>query len=280
MKKNILALLTLISFTTAFAQDPIKNFSFENWSLDGNNKERPDDWAVTAQHVNADAVKKHSSGSEGSTALYVGSFDDAGTIEGGEAILNGGTLTSVPASLSFDYIVQNISNNLNGVEVTISFTDANGGFLDLVSWESERGKNNASFKSGFINFDKTKIANAARYRIFIIFFNDGGNTDEYAVVDNLKFSNTPGMNVSVSEVKSTTVSLYPNPTSGIINYTLQEETKLSKIVVTSMDGKETVFTPNFTNSINISSLSTGTYTVSFLNEQNAIIGRNKVVLTK
>lgn len=278
--KKIFTTFTIALFSTFLsAQDPIKNFSFENWVTNANNKLVPADWGTYDEDLNANAVRKHTSGSEGSSAAYIGSYNDGTDVVGAELYLED-NLTNIPFSISFDYIVQNNNtSSINGLVIFIYFYDKDDNELKNYWWAVDGLKNNTNFKKGFLNFDKDSIANAKSYDIEVFYYNDGGKADEYAIVDNFKFSNTPG-NVNVREIIVPTISLYPNPTKGIVNYSLEGNERPSSIIVTSVDGKQTIFEPNFTNSINISTLVSGIYTVSFLDEKNAVIGRNKIVLTK
>lgn len=262
------------------AQDPIKNFSFENWEMNTNNKLVPTDWETYDEDLDANALRKHTSGSQGSAAAYLGSYNDGSDVTGANIFIEG-NLTSVPASMSFDYIVQNNTNSfINGLSIDVYFYDANGNYIEDYSWSSEMLKNNATFKNGVLNFNKLDIANAKSYEIDIYYFNFGGNINEYSVIDNIKFSNTPGNNVSVPETSKPAVTVYPNPTTGILNYSYSSNEVVSQIVVTSIDGKQISFEPNFTNSINISALAAGIYSVAIIGENDKVIGTQKVVLTK
>ncbi len=279
MKKISTSIAFILLTVSLFAQDPIKNFSFENWVKNANNKDRPADWLYDSIAVEKGVLKKHSSGTNGSTALYLGSYSDANT-PGGVAsgsVQIRDNISTLPSSLTFDYIVKNNGGFFNGLSVEIYFYDAKGDYIE--DYDAYITQNTTSFRNGTIAISKNTIANAKSYLIFIQYINIGGSLNEYAVIDNLKF-NTANTNVSVDETTLPSISMYPNPSKGILNYLLPENETAKQITVTGIDGKQTFFEPNFTNTIDISTLAAGIYTVAILNEQNAIIGRNKVVLTK
>lgn len=279
MKKFTACILLLLLVLGVFAQDPIKNFSFENWKTDSNNILVPAEWDYNSEVAKKGAIKKHNSGSQGSSALFLGCYADPnspGGITSGSVSIRD-NITTIPTSLSFDYIVNNNNSFVNALSVEIFFYDDNG-FID--DYDAYISQSNATFRSTSIPINKNTIAKATNYLILIQYLNIGGSTTEFGIVDNLKFSTSSGGNTSVKEATISTLNIFPNPTTGIFNYSLEGNEKPSSIIVTSVDGKQSVFEPNFTNSINISTLVSGIYTVSFLNEKNAVIGRNKIVLTK
>ncbi|MFX3625730.1 MAG: T9SS type A sorting domain-containing protein [bacterium] len=278
MKKNFTSILLLFLVLNVFAQDPIKNFSFENWTSNSNNKQVPADWDYDSVAVEKGVLKKHTSGTHGSTALYLGVYNDANTPGG---IASGSVeirdnITTIPSSLTFDYIVRNNNSFVNGLSVEIFFYGPNGFIED---YDTYIAQSNTTFRSGTVAINKNTVANATSYLILIQYLNIGGSLSEYAVVDNLKFS-TSNSNVSVEETIKPIINIYPNPTTRILNYSIPESEVPNKIIVTGVDGKQTHFQPTFTNSIDISILASGIYSVAILNENNETIGSQKVILTK
>ncbi|MFX3625731.1 MAG: T9SS type A sorting domain-containing protein [bacterium] len=279
MKKYLTVIALIVLSKSFLAQTPIKNFSFENWTTNSENLLVPSGWETYEEDVESNAVKKFLYGSEGSSALMLGSHVEDGEVVGSDIYIEDVEISTLPASLSFDYIVQhnNVSKeNVFGVDIT--FYDSNNRIVYDYGWESGILTNNSTFKSATIHFHKDSIVNAVKFDIDIFYDNYHGSIDEYAVVDNIRFNTTKNTQSLFSGNSS--VNIYPNPTTGLLSYMVDEDASVAQVIVTSIDGKQTTFKPNFTNSIDISAFPAGVYSVSFLNEQNAIIGRNKVVLTK
>lgn len=279
--KKIFTTLSIITISASvFAQDPIENYSFENWITNAKSQLIPTGWYFDSEDIDSNALRKHTSGSHGNAALYLGSYNNSSLGLVGAEIYLDEFLINIPASLSFDYIVQNnTTKTANGLGVDIFFYDSIGKEIGAYYWGIANLQNNANFKRGYINFNTDSIAKAKKYELYIYYNNNEGKIDEYAIVDNFKFGNTAA-NVGINNVLPPAISLYPNPTAGVINYLLPANQTASKITVTGIDGKETTFTPYFANTVDISSLPAGVYTLSFLNEQNIVVGRNKIVLIK
>ncbi len=281
MKRIFTSMTLLLLSIGVFAQDPIKNFSFENWTTNANNKAVPVDWDTFDEDLDANAVRKHTSGSQGSSALYIGSYNDGADVVGAD-VYTEDNLTSVPASLSFDYIIQNNNNSIiNGLIIEVYFYDINDDLIEDYVWNSEMLKNNPAFKSGVLNFNPSVIANAKRYEIDIYYLNFGGTTSEYGVIDNLKFRNTGG-NVSVQETANSTINFYPNPATNALHFTTSNNETIDKILVTAVDGRQSTFSSNtFTNNtIDISELANGVYFISAYGTNGRLINNQKVLINK
>jgi hypothetical protein len=276
MKRIFTSILLLFLSASVFAQDTIKNFSFENWTTDADTNEVPVDWDYNKRAVKEGVLKKHTSGSDGSTSLYLGKyFKTPGFVEGADVSIEG-NLTSIPKYFVFDYIVY-YEGLFSDLVVQVFFYDAND--IEIDDYLRKVGNETSSFKRETIILDTNKIANAKSYKLLIYSAPNGGIAD-YNIVDNIRFSNYPGTAVGVRETAVSDVNLYPNPTNGIINYTVSNNDAISQVIVTSVSGKQIVFEPNFTNTIDISALASGIYSVSILNENDKVIGTQKVILTK
>jgi hypothetical protein len=280
--KPIFTFIAILFITMgAFAQDPIKNYSFENWSTDTMGKLAPDDWTFNKEFVAKNALKRNSSGTQGSYALFLGSFNNAGDVEGAEVQIND-TIIEVPGSITFDYIVQNNNTSfLNGLSVEFYFYDSTDNFIKDYTWNSGFNSNNSTFRKAELAFAKSVIANAKNYLMRIIYYNIGGSTTEYGVIDNLKFNKTSG-NVSVPKTQNNTINFYPNPATATINFTAGGNENINKIIVTAIDGRQTTFASEtfVNNAIDISALANGIYFVTAHSADGTPLHSQKIVVNK
>jgi hypothetical protein len=280
--KPIFTFIAILFITIgAFAQDLIKNYSFENWKTDTLGKLAPQDWVFYKEDVAKNALKRNASGSQGSYALYLGSYILDGDVVGAEAEISD-TLTEVPASVSFDYIVQNNNTSFfNGLSVEIYFYDSADNYLEDYTWSSGFTQNNSTFKSGEIGFGKAAIATATSYLLRVIYYNLQGTTNEYGVIDNLKF-NKPSSNVSVPKTPNNAISFYPNPAANAIYFTNNNNESINKIVVTAIDGRQTTYTAETfaNNTINVSAHTNGVYFVTAYGNNGVALHSQKIVVNK
>ena len=90
--------------------------------------------------------------------------------------------------------------------------------------------------------------------------------------------------IEPEEPATSTVAIYPNPATDILNVNIQEDAALiSMIVVIDAFGQQVKLIPfdgSETQEINVSNLNTGIYTIGFQKSTGEIIDMKKVVIAK
>lgn len=283
MKKNLFLLFFgLLAGLQVNAQDPIKNYSFENWQADTGGKLAPADWMYNKVAIYNDVVKRSSGGSQGSYAVHLGSYNDNGSITGSTVQIYD-TLIDTPTSITFDYKVANNTNQfLNGLSVEVYFYDSADNYLGDFDWSSPSLKSNSIFLQGEVTFAKSVVEKAEIYLLKLTYYNlPGGAINEYGVIDNLKFKKYTGPGVGVAETVQPSVKVYPNPASDVLNIEA-ENTKITKVEVYSLDGKkhEVASLTGANDAIDISLLAAGAYFVVAFGDDNQPVLRNKFMVIK
>ena len=283
MKKNLFLLFfSLLLSLQINAQDPIKNYSFENWQADTGGKLAPADWMYNKTAIYHDVVKRSASGSQGSYAVHLGSYNDNGSIVGSTVEIYD-SLIDKPTSITFDYKVANNTNQfLNGLGVDVYFYDSADNYLGDYSWSSPSLKNNSIFLPGEVTFAKSVVDKAKVYLLKLTYYNlPGGAANEYGVIDNLKFKKYTGPGVGVAETEQVNVTVYPNPASDVLNIEAGN-TKITRVEVYSLDGKkhEVTSLTEANTAIDISPLANGIYFVAAFGEDNQPLFRNKFTVIK
>ena len=282
MKKLFtILLMTIICATVAAQENLIKNFSFETWYNTSTNVLAPAIWSYDEDAWDNGGIERHSSGSDGLSALRLNIHSKSGQQFSTE-VYQRDSLKKTPSSLSFAYNVFNYNHIIvDRLVVAISFYKDSTLIKDY-KWSSHFASNTDDFfKNVIIKFNKLIIDTANIFQINIKFDDYGGHEDEYALVDNFKFvidSNSTSIKNFNNHREG--IITYPNPTTGILNYSLTNDETVKQVVVTSIDGKQTTFQPTFTNTVDISTLANGIYSVAIIDEDDKIIGTQKVVLTK
>ncbi len=271
MKKLLLCVLGSLFFLNAYTQvQEIKNFSFENWTSN-NGLLYPDDWTInTANAIESNAIAGVNNHTDGNYAILFGSCYDNGTLIGTQ-VSQYDNLTSSIAGITFDYLVQNNTSSLwNGLSISVYFYAEDGEYLDDFYWSSEQVTNYGNFTQGVFNF--TPPANSFQYLLELGYLNVGGSPNEYAIVDNLRF--IQGGNAIEQTIKPE-LELYPNPVSSSINF--NNPLGEGSAVITDLSGallyKATLSASM--NSIDLSSLSVGSYILTIESESGII--RRKIL---
>jgi alpha-tubulin suppressor-like RCC1 family protein len=99
-----------------------------------------------------------------------------------------------------------------------------------------------------------------------------GNNNSYSFPTGVDCT-TLGTNDYATNLK--TISIYPNPCNDKIFITPHNDSAIQKITITNCNGKEVLLQNNLTNQIDVSSLATGVYCISFYNENS--IERKKFI---
>lgn len=269
MKLTNLFLILSLSAVSAMAQPVIKNYSFENWS-DSMGKKYPTNWECDTFLMKNDIVKRVSPGSQGTYAVHLGSYFFSGQVWGAQIEYND-TLTSRPGSLLFDY--KEFNNNtsfVNGLTVKVYLYDSVGDYLDDFAWYSSG--NQSSFKAATLPLPFSSNPRPAYVLINLYYFNYGGATNEYCIVDNLRFQNWVN-GIDINPVN--TFRTYPNPAGNRISIDCNDGQEIGKAELICADGR-IIQVQISDNSIDVSALSQGIYTLVLYNPDGTLFGRNSV----
>ena len=83
-------------------------------------------------------------------------------------------------------------------------------------------------------------------------------------IDNFVIETTLG----TDEFTINNISVYPNPAKGILNYTISDQIVLTAVTINDISGKQIYKSGNtINNSIDVSSLSSGVYFVTFTSDK-------------
>jgi hypothetical protein len=271
MMKKISLLLPMVFFTIQSYSQTIVNGSFENWISRGN-KQAPANWDCDTNSINNGTIKKITGGSVGQFAIHLGTASVNGNVEGA-LIQRFDSLTATPGNLMFDYkVLNNNTSAVNGLYIEIYFFDAKR--KNIKDFNITLSNNQSSFAKGElpISFQASEIPKY--YNLVISYFNVGGLTNESTVVDNLRFA---GANSVLIKDKVSPIKIYPNPTKGKLNFDNKPEDKLTSVRLISVTGQEVSYEV-YQNSIDISNLDAGLYSLELFNSDNTLIGREKISL--
>ncbi len=269
MKKTLLLLIIASSAFLSFAQPVILNSSFENWES-RYTKSAPIGWQTDSIGVINGSVKKVSTASAGNSAIQIGTTTYQGNVIS-SFIKRDDSLTSTPQNLSFDYMVLlNNTSQFNSLYVEIYFFDSKKKDLRDFNWSSSG--NNTKFASANLPLTFNSGEVPKYYTLRISYFNVGGISGEYAIIDNLKFTVPIG---SLKTVTSSNINVYPNPAVGNLNFNDMPSDKLAKVRLISTTGQNFEF-PVTNSSIDISSVSKGIYVAELIDADNQILKREKV----
>lgn len=269
MKKILLLLTTVSSSFLSFAQPSILNSSFENWES-RYTKSAPVGWQTDSIGVINGSIKKISTASAGNSAIQIGTTSYQGNVIS-SFVKRDDSLTSTPQYLSFDYMVLlNNTSKFNSLYVEIYFFDSKKKDLRDFNWSSSG--NNTKFASANLPLTFNTGEIPKYYTLRISYFNVGGISGEYAIIDNLKFAKSTG---ATKSLMANHIYVYPNPAVGILNFSDKENDKLAKVRLTSITGQNVEF-PVTNSSIDITSLSKGIYVAELIDSDNQILKREKV----
>lgn len=269
MKKTLLLLITVSSTILSFAQPSIVNPSFENWES-RYTKSAPIGWQTDSIGLINGSVKKVSTASAGNSAVQIGTTSYQGNVIS-SFIKRDDSLTSTPQNLSFDYMVQlNNTSQFNSLYVEIYFFDSKKKDLRDFNWSSSG--NNTKFVSANLPLTFNTGEVPKYYTLRISYFNVGGISGEYAIIDNLKFAKPAGV---LKTLTASHINVYPNPAIGNLNFSDNAADKLTKVRLISTAGQNFEF-PVTNSSIDVSNLSKGIYVAELIDSDNQILKREKV----
>jgi hypothetical protein len=269
MKKTLLLIVIASSAFLSFAQPVIFNSSFENWES-RYTKSAPIGWQTDSAGVTNGSIKKISTASAGNSSIQIGTTTYQGNVIS-SFIKRDDSLTSTPQNLSFDYMVLlNNTSQFNSLYVEIYFFDSKKKDLRDFNWSSSG--NNTKFISANIPLTFNSGEVPKYYTLRISYFNVGGISGEYAIIDNLKFAKPAGV---LKTLTPSDINVYPNPAIGTLNFSNKANDKLARVRLISTAGQNFEF-PVTNSSIDISSVSKGIYLAELIDANNQILKREKV----
>jgi Zn-dependent metalloprotease len=143
-------------------------------------------------------------------------------------------------------------------------------------WTGDAGSTNASGTTNGTKRQYSYVLNAfgssspspqSNMLFRFVFQSDGSDNYDGAFIDNFIIYNP----LSVAEFSANNVSLYPNPTKGILNYTISNNVALTAITINDILGKQIYKSGNtINNSIDVSNLSSGVYFVTFKSDNSSV----------
>lgn len=217
--------------------------------------------------------------------LMASSVPNVNTIIGGNSKLQRGSVLLVdsvnyellPVNYIFPPFAANdfdttLKNNPVTVNVLANDTDCNDNLTVTIT----RGPANGSVSSNGGNITYTPNTNFLGFdTIWYKDSNSNGDTALAMLVIQVK------NNVGINEVSEIPVSVYPVPTANELNINFSNAGKTTARVYDMIGNVviSTVFTSNF-NHISTSTLANGFYSIQLVNEQNAIVGHAKFVVSK
>ncbi len=143
---------------------------------------------------------------------------------------------------------------------------------DLKDFNWSSSGNNSTYASGIIPISFGIGQIPKYYTLIISYFNVGGLTGEYTIVDNLKFAKP---SAAIKTLSNSTIRVYPNPANSILNFTDETKDKLIKVRLISITGQSLEYSVN-NSSIDLSNLSSGIYTLELIDIDHQIIKREKL----
>jgi hypothetical protein len=276
IKKSYLIILSTFFLNNVYSQQQsIPNFSFEDWTT-VSGFDFPNDWSIydSISVVAQKSLKRQSGGSEGNSSLYLGYYSGSAS-DLGTSVYIEDYLTSTPSGLSVDYYTEIGSMFQYGgfVFLTEFFDLSNNLILTSNSGRLNRQNSFGRFTVGF-NFNG---AVPAKYKLHLINNYENG-LNKYSVVDNVKFLFSSS---SVNEIKNTYLSIFPNPSNGIVSINSNQD--IANINVFDITGKA-VLNQEYTNKLNqaeidLSALNNGIYFIA-VQSSNGEISKSKIVLAK
>jgi len=179
------------------------------------------------------------------TSLYVTSrmiFDYQGTVRVATGFNTAGT------ALEYEVLAPFVANTWVNIRIDFNFTDGT-----IVYY-----RNNAVVYEGEIYNGEQADRIAFRY-------------DNYASgfsVDNFRITTTA---LSVKDNTLASLSVYPNPSNGIVNISNANNLIIDSVSITDLNGRTVKqFSNNVTDQINISDLSTGMYLMNISTDQGSV----------
>lgn len=168
-------------------------------------------------------------------------------------------------------------NRLGSVADTNWYT-ADTGCANCVGgeWTGDAGSTNASgitngtkrqYTYDLTAFSSTSPTPQSNMLFRFVFQSDEVDSYDGVLIDNFVIETTLG----TDEFSSNAINIFPNPTKGILNYTIINRIVLTAITINDISGKQVYISENtINNSIDVSNLSSGVYFITFTSENNSV----------
>lgn len=168
--------------------------------------------------------------------------------------------------------------NLLGTSADSNWYTANTGCPTCVGgeWTGDAGSTNASgttngtkrqYTYNLSAFGSTSPSPQSNMLFRFVFQSDDIDSYDGVLIDNFVIETTLG----TDEFSVNNVNIYPNPVKGILNYTISDSVVLSTITINDISGKQIYKSGNaVNNSIDVSSLSSGVYFVTFQSDKSLV----------
>lgn len=146
-------------------------------------------------------------------------------------------------------------------------------------WTGDAGSTNASgstngtkrlYTKSLSDLGSTSASPQNNVLFRFVFESDEDDNLDYdgAFVDNFIIENG---SLGVQEFSSNSISIYPNPTKKIVNYSITNNISVTEIFINDISGKEIYKSTNaIGNSIDVSSLSSGVYFITFKSDAKSV----------
>ena len=165
--------------------------------------------------------------------------------------------------------------NLLGTNADSNWYTANTGCAACIGgeWTGDAGSTNASgttngtkrqYSYNLSAFGSTSPSPQSNMLFRFVFQSDASDSYDGALIDNFVIETTLG----TDEFTINNISVYPNPAKGILNYTISDQIVLTAVTINDISGKQIYKSGNtINNSIDVSSLSSGVYFVTFTSDK-------------
>ena len=168
--------------------------------------------------------------------------------------------------------------NLLGTSTDSNWYTANTGCATCIGgeWTGDAGSTNVSgatngtkrqYSYDLTAFGSTSPSPQSNMLFRFVFESDATDNYDGAFIDNFVIETT----LNTDEFSINTVNIYPNPVKGILNYAISNQVVLTSITINDISGKKIYKSGNATNnSIDVSSLSSGVYFVTFQSDKSSV----------
>lgn len=168
--------------------------------------------------------------------------------------------------------------NLLGTNADSNWYTANTGCAACIGgeWTGDAGSTNASgttngtkrqYSYNLSAFGSTSPSPQSNMLFRFVFQSDAVDNYDGALIDNFVIETTLG----TDEFTINNISVYPNPAKGILNYTISDQIVLTAVTINDISGKQIYKSGNtVNNSIDVSSLSSGVYFVTFKSDKGSV----------
>ena len=144
-------------------------------------------------------------------------------------------------------------------------------------WTGDAGSTNASgttngtrrlYSYNLASFGFASVTPQSNMLFRFVFESDAQDEYDGAFIDDFVIEGTP---LATNDYTINNINLYPNPVKNVLNYSISNEVVLSSITINDISGKEIYKSANLTNnSVDVSSLSSGVYFVTFQSDKNSV----------